>query len=92
MGTLQIYVDDMNSPLLALPLNLDSSLHLNSGRAWVGFTAATGEERWQVHDILRWDFTSLRVDVPYYPPPIVNSGGAAQCSCADLSCDECVHP
>ena len=92
MGTLQIFVDDMMSPLLALPLNLDASLHLNSGRAWVGFTAATGEERWQVHDILRWDFSSLRIDVPYHPPPIVNGDGAAECSCADLRCDECVHP
>ena len=30
------------------------------GRAWVGFTAATGADVWQTHDVLGWHFTSLR--------------------------------
>ena len=47
-------------------------------RAFVGFTAATGESMWQVHDILSWDFIALREDPPYYPPSVVN--GKLTCS------------
>lgn len=35
------------TPALVLPLNLGSLLKLNHGRAWVGFTAATGHSTWQ---------------------------------------------
>jgi hypothetical protein len=32
----------------------------SNGRAWVGFTAATGADVWQQHDVLGWHWTSLR--------------------------------
>ena len=78
-GVLSVYVDDAGSPALVVPLNLDATLRLEHGRAWVGFTAATGDGTYQTHDILDWRFTSLREEVPYYPPPVVNGVGAHAC-------------
>ncbi|CAM9891924.1 unnamed protein product, partial [Hapterophycus canaliculatus] len=58
-------------PCLLVPLNLEGTLRLNHGRAFVGFTASTGQDTWQAHDVLRWQFSSLRQDTPNWPPPIV---------------------
>ena len=41
-GLLYIYVDDLQSPVITIPMNLDSTLKLDSGRMYVGLTAATG--------------------------------------------------
>jgi hypothetical protein len=41
----------------------------------------------QVHDILDWSFTSLRLDAPSYPTPVVNGVGAFECGDAAV----CVH-
>jgi hypothetical protein len=51
--SLLVYLDDV--PVLNVPLNLGSKLRLDGGRAWVGFTAATGGAT-ETHDILTWDF------------------------------------
>jgi len=58
-GTLSVYVDDLAEPLLIVALNLAAALRLaeTHGRAWVGFTASTGEEAWQTHDVLAWELT-----------------------------------
>ena len=64
LGMLYIYCE--NLLVLVVPLNLASTLKLNRGRAWVGFTAATGESTWQTHDILNWKFSSLREDAEYF--------------------------
>jgi hypothetical protein len=48
LGLLSVYIDDLFKPIFVTPLNLDATLRLNRGRAWVGFTAATGEDTWQV--------------------------------------------
>lgn len=78
-GLLYVYVDDMYSPVLTTALNLDKTLNLDDGRAYIGLTAATGVRNWQNHDILGWQFTSLHIDDNYTPPPIVNGEGAYQC-------------
>lgn len=66
IGVLTLYCcdDDLSIPVLAVPLSLRKTLDLssNEGRAWVGFTAATGVETYQVHDVLSWQFSSLRLD------------------------------
>ena len=54
-GTLQVFLDDMDAALLALPIDLGHTLGLADGRAWVGFTAATGR-RYQEHHVLGWQF------------------------------------
>lgn len=59
-GELRVYLDDLEQPLLFVAVDLDALLDLDeTGRAWVGFTASTGEA-WQAHEILRW---YLREDV-----------------------------
>ena len=80
MGTLAIYVDDMFTPLFVIPLNLADTLALDNGRAYIGFTAATGNETWQVHDILNWEFTATREEATVYAPPIINDVGGHSCS------------
>ncbi len=87
MGTLAIYVDDKFTPLFVIPLNLEDTLALDNGRAFIGFTAATGNETWQVHDILNWKFTSTREEAKVYAPPIVNGVGSHECS----GFDQCTH-
>lgn len=65
LGALFIYVRhirDDDTPVLIIPLHLKAALELNHDRAWCGFTAATGIQTWQVHDILSWKFSSLRYD------------------------------
>jgi hypothetical protein len=58
-----VFLDDLDAPVLAVPLQLDSVLQLQAthGRAWVGFTAATGGRVWQAHDILAWQLEQLRL-------------------------------
>jgi hypothetical protein len=58
-GTLSVFVGDLAEPRLIVPLNLAAALQLadTHGRAWVGFTASTGAEAWQTHDVLAWELT-----------------------------------
>ena len=86
-GLLYIYIDDLYSPIITTPLNLDATLNLDDGRAWVGITAATGDSNWQAHDVLDWRFSSLFIDTVYTPPLIVNGEGGYDC--ANLTA--CVH-
>lgn len=61
-------------------------------RAFVGFTAATGDNVWQVHDVLAWHFTQLRRNVPFLRSrfPAVETNGEGRHDCAgDLWCP---HP
>lgn len=53
-GLLSVYVDDMYSAIITTPINLGATLELDDGRSYVGLTAATGDEYWQAHDILRY--------------------------------------
>ncbi|KAL4175222.1 hypothetical protein KRP22_000191 [Phytophthora ramorum] len=67
IGLLVVYLDDMNSPVLTVPLRIENTLELFHGRAWVGFTGATGEHAWQTLDIMSWDFQSLRQNIVTTP-------------------------
>ena len=86
-GLMYIYVDDLYSPIITTPINLDYTLKLDNGRSYAGITAATGESLWQAHDILSWEFSSVYEDEEYNPPVIVNGEGAH--ACVDESV--CVH-
>ena len=53
-GLLQVYVDDMETPLEA-KINLEDFLNSDDGKAWVGFTASTSPDYgWASFDILNW--------------------------------------
>lgn len=62
LGLIHVYCQNLVDPVLTVPLHLAKTLKLNRGRAWVGFTAATGDETFQVHDVLKFTFSSLRLD------------------------------
>ena len=57
-GQLSVFVDDMNTPQLSVPLDLASTMELNRGQAWVGFTAASLSTKGQNHDVLSWSYES----------------------------------
>jgi Legume lectin domain len=88
LGMLYVYIDDLHSPVISTPIDLASTLDLDCGRAYVGFTAATGDEHWQAHDILNWQFSSLFIDKDYTPPLVINGDGAHEC----VDETACVHP
>ncbi|MFN7021871.1 MAG: L-type lectin-domain containing protein, partial [Phycisphaerales bacterium] len=55
-GTLDVYLDNLLTPLVSVPLNLGSILDLPTGDAFVGFTAGTGAfTNVERHGILSWD-------------------------------------
>lgn len=87
LGMLYVYLDDTYSPVITTPLNLGATLSLDSGRCFVGVTAATGDKHWQVHDLLNWTFQSLFQDEQYTAPLTVNGEGAYEC----VNVTECVH-
>ena len=82
-----VYVDDMYSPVITIPMNLEDTIQLQDGRMYVGITAATGDNHWQAHDLLSWQFKSLYIDRTYYPPYIVNGEGDYSC----VNTSACVH-
>ena len=55
VGTFAVYVDDMDVPILAFPINLSYVLDLGEGTVWAGFTSSTGR-KWQKHDVISWYF------------------------------------
>ena len=56
-GNLQVFLDDLENPLMTVYVNLAGVMDLDNGRAWVGFTAASGGD-WQNHDLISWIFAS----------------------------------
>ena len=54
-GTLRLWIDDLDRPLLTFPLNLQNILALTEGRAYLGFTGSTGEA-YQNHYIHSWSY------------------------------------
>jgi len=62
-GRLTVFVDRSTEPVLSVPVELSVLLPLDRGRAWVGFTAATGGGGGQNHDILSWEYVSLVDDL-----------------------------
>jgi len=55
IGILEIFVDNLEAPLISIPIDLSKVLHSPDGRAFVGFTSSTAEY-FQVHDVLQWYF------------------------------------
>jgi hypothetical protein len=64
-GTLSIFLD--NVPTLTVPLDLATTLALDNGTAFLGFTAGTGSASAR-HDILNWNSTSA-VSIATVPEP-----------------------
>jgi hypothetical protein len=56
-GTLRVFFDTFTDPLLTVSLNLAEEVTLDGGRAWVGFTSATGADYFN-QDLLSWTFST----------------------------------
>jgi hypothetical protein len=56
-SNLKVFLDDLENPLLTVPVALAEAVALDNGRAWVGFTAATGADFYN-QDVIRWSFNS----------------------------------
>ena len=56
-GTLRLFFDQFTTPLLTVSVNLAEEVKLDNGRAWVGFTSATGADYFN-HDLLSWTFAT----------------------------------
>lgn len=79
-GVLSVFVDNLAQPVVSAPLALDSLLALDVGRAWVGFTAATGGLA-ESHDVLSWSFDETVPtggNLPPLAPTITEPGTAGQ--------------
>ena len=61
LGVLRVFVDDLADPVLTVPVNLGAHLGLDQGRAWVGFTSATGAA-YQNHEIGNWTLSEVLSD------------------------------
>ena len=55
-GTMTVSLD--GSDVLTLPLDLSTKLNLNSGNAWMGFTAGFSGAS-ENHDILNWSVNAV---------------------------------
>ena len=61
--TFEVYLDDLDNPLMSVDLNL--SEYLEGDDAWVGFTGATGGLT-QAHEVFSWSMTtSGQVGTPF---------------------------
>ena len=66
-GSLTVFLDNMRNPVLEVPLDIASTLKLDNGRAWVGFTASSRET--QNTDILSWSFSPVVARAVAAPTP-----------------------
>jgi len=62
-GNFQVFLDDLENPLMTVYVNLAKVMDLDAGRAWVGFTASSGAD-WQNHDLVSWSFDSAADAIP----------------------------
>jgi len=83
-GSLRVYIDDLATPRLTVPVQLDTLLDLPDGTAWIGFTAATGSDT-ENHDILEWHFAANGGPVVHLGHPAVLPDGRVQFSFNALS-------
>jgi len=56
-GEFLVFLDNLVSSVLDVPIDLAALLQLTDGTAWVGLTASTGAY-WENHDILSWSFAT----------------------------------
>lgn len=57
-GQLQVFYDGSAAPVISAAVDIGELLELDAGKAWLGFTAATGGG-YQNHDILNWEYGFL---------------------------------
>jgi hypothetical protein len=76
-GALKVFLDDLVTPVLQVPVDLANALNLTQGQAWVGFTAATGEG-FENLDVLNWSFTQTAPAPPTMVAAVLPSSRSVQ--------------
>lgn len=56
-GTLLVFLDDPDTPVLSVEIDIADAVRLDDGTAWIGFTASTEPGFRENHDILDWTFS-----------------------------------
>ncbi len=69
-GTLTVFLDNLTTPVLTVPLDLNTKLGLDHGRAWVGFTGAAGGSPLN-QDIFSWSFSAAENVVLANPANVI---------------------
>lgn len=72
-GTLRVFLDNLSTPLLTVPLDLGTKLNTDAGRAWLGFTAGSMD----LMDILSWDAQLVDNFVIADHPTVIEGPAAA---------------
>lgn len=54
---MSIFLDDLNSAVLTVSVDLEALLNLDEGTAYVGFTAG-GSASFENHDLISWEFSN----------------------------------
>jgi hypothetical protein len=62
-GRFDAFIDNLVTPVISLPLDLNEHLYLEGGMAWIGITAAVGFGT-QDHDVLSWSVTTFTNQLP----------------------------
>jgi hypothetical protein len=75
-GSLLVFLDDLQKPLLTAAVELEDYVPFKNGLAWVGITASTGGSS-QNQDILSWTFQDAR-DMATTPLRLANASAGAQ--------------
>jgi hypothetical protein len=57
-NSLQVFVDDMVTPVLSVAVDLGNLLSLDSGSAYIGLTGG-GANAYENHFVLNWKFRSI---------------------------------
>jgi hypothetical protein len=59
-GTLSIFYQNLVTPILSVPLDLDTTMSLSAGTSYIGFTGATGgADNVQRQEVLSWSFSNV---------------------------------
>ena len=69
-GELKVFFGSGETPVMVVPIDLSEALRLDSGRAWLGFTAATGGAV-QHNRLISWTSTSVENRAEYDKPYVL---------------------
>ena len=84
-GTLKVYLDNLTTPVLTVPVDLNTTLGLDHGRAWVGFTGAAGGSPLN-QDLFNWSFSGDSNVVVANPASVIE-GAAGTTSALQFTLD-----
>jgi hypothetical protein len=91
-GVIKVWLDDLRRPILSTILDLESLLMLanSGGRAWIGFTAATGNEAWAKQELLSLEFRDFTCPGDCTMRGVCKGDGSCRCD-EGFTGDDCAR-